>query len=119
MRFIAILALVGSTFLMASSPSIVECTGNRGTKIQVEVDVLESNPPQSQISVTSFGGEKSGFSAFTEHVVIETHPSIDQYVWKSRDGFLRLTVETRDGRSGKGSYSVGRMRAEDLKCELN
>ncbi len=117
MRVLVLLALVSNVVL--ATPSTVSCVGERGTKIEVLVDFLESNPPQSQVSITRFGEERDGYAAFTEHVVIEIVGGLDQYTWKDRNGFRSVTVETVDGKTGNGFFSVGRMLPENLNCELN
>lgn len=118
MKHLSLLVLVASTFAFAQ-PALQEvtCESNE-VKIQVQVDVLESNPPQSSISVDFGNGDTSGFSAFTQYLTIETNPSIDQWTWVSHNNAQRLVVESRDGRSGTGMYYIGRRRGIELTCTL-
>ncbi len=120
MKTLALVGLLFGTFAFAQ-PSLqkVHCESESGIQIDIEVDVLESNPPQSSINIVSRDGIPTGFSAFTQVTSIETNPPIDQWTWVDHNNTRRIVVESRDGLSGNGTYFVGRMRGIELSCTLN
>ncbi len=114
------LALVAST---ANAASRIVCRGG-DVSISVDVDVLESNPPQSSISVKRNGQDWGSYSAFTDYREMETFPV--QYYWgfKSHDGTKSLVVsttqpQTRGPRKATGAYTYNKATSPiRLTCSL-
>ena len=96
----------------AEAASRIVCRGGE-FKVVVDVDVLESLPPQSQITVYRDDKKWDAFSAHTEYLELESFPVQYQWRFEDRDEGKLLIVSTkqpvgRSGRAGKGTYHYNR-----------
>lgn len=92
----------------AKAVGSITCKGGDVT-IRVDIDVLESLPPQSMVTVKRNGKDWGSYSAFTDYREMETFPV--QYYWgfADRNSNRILTVSTtkaptRGARSARGTF---------------
>jgi len=101
----------------------ISCRGGEVT-IHVQIDVLESNPPQSSISVKRNGQDWGSYSAFTEYLELESFPVQYQWRFPDHDGNKTLIVTTkqpasRGPRAANGTYIYNRATSPiPLKCSV-
>lgn len=100
-----VVALVASESQAASR---INCRSGEYS-VDVDIDVLESNPPQSQVTVQRYGTDWGSYATFTEYRLLKSNPPQYQWRFESRDTDSLLIVTTakpegRNPRTAKGTY---------------
>jgi hypothetical protein len=102
----------------------ISCRDGGGHTVTVDIDVLESNPPQSQVTVKRDGDDWGSYSSFGEYLELESFPVQYQWRFPDHDDKRLLVVSTtqpagRGLRKARGTYHYNRATSPlQLTCTV-